>query len=298
MGTPELAVPCLDATAEWADSVRVMTQPDRPKGRSGALQPSPVKVRALELGCEVRQPERLRGNADALAWLAADRPDVVVVVAFGQILPAEVLAVPRLGCVNVHYSLLPKCRGAAPVQWALIRGETETGVTTMLMDEGLDTGPILLIQRVSIAPRENAGELLDRLSEIAPVILGQTLEELSAGRLTPRLQDHAAATLAPRLSRSDGELDWGQSALALSHRVRGVSPWPGATAEVAGETLRVWSAMPDAAEGKPGQVLAIDAEHGILIATGEGALWLESVQAPGRKRVSGVEYARGKRLTA
>jgi len=298
MGTPDIAVPCLDAVVAWADETRVVTQPDRPRGRSGVPQPSPVKERAIALGLEVVQPERLRREPDFLPWLQTAAPDVVVVVAFGQILPAEVLQTPRLGCVNVHFSLLPKYRGAAPVQWTLLRGEVETGITTMLMDEGLDTGPILATQRVAIAADEDAGALLERLAGLAPRLLRSTLEELAAQRLTPRAQAHDEATLAPRLSREDGRIDWSRPAGEIVALVRGVNPWPGASAELAGEPVKVLAAASGDGAGEPGSILAVDREGGLLVAAGQGAVWLRRVQAPGRKPDSGAEYAHGRRLTA
>lgn len=304
MGTPEIAVPCLEAVVAWAARVRVVTQPDRPAGRSGQPRPSPVKARAEALGLEVAQPERLRGNEPFQRWLQAEPVDVIVVVAFGQILPPAVLSAPRLGCVNVHYSLLPKYRGAAPVQWALINGETVTGVTTMLMDEGLDTGDLLLADEVAIEPDETAGALLTRLAALAPGTLRRTLEGLAAGTLTPQPQDEARAVLAPRLSKSDGQLDWSQPAQALVNRVRGVTPWPGAVAELAGETIKVLAAsvvQPPSATAAPGTapgtVLAVDDERGVQVAAGHGAVWLHEVQEPGRRALPASVYARGKRLS-
>lgn len=298
MGTPEIAVPCLRATAAWADEVRVVTQPDRPRGRSGTPQPPPVKVAASELGLEVVQPERIRDEPEFLPWLSAAPTDVIVVVAFGQILPAEVLDHPQHGCLNVHFSLLPKYRGAAPVQWALIEGEQETGVCTMLMDEGLDTGDILLCRTVAIEAEEHAGALLDRLAALAPEVLRESLEEWCAGRLTRTPQDEARATKAPRLRREDGRLDWAQPADRIVARVRGVTPWPGATAEVAGETVKVLRAAVGDGAGAPGEVLDLADDKGLLIAAGRDAVWLREVQEPGRKAVGGAAYARGKRLTA
>lgn len=299
MGTPELAVPCLEAAARWAaDGLAVVTQPDRPKGRSGTPQPSPIKVRAQQLGLEVAQPRRLRDNPEVLGWLRAWQPDVVVVVAFGQLLPPEVLAVPPLGCVNVHFSLLPKYRGAAPVQWAVIHGETESGVDTMLMDAGLDTGPRLLRQTTAIGAEETAGELAARLMQLAPEVLSKTLEELAAGRLTPQTQEPEAASWAPRLKREDGQIAWEESAVAIANRVRGVTPWPGAVATVAGEEVKVLRAR--AAESvpgaSPGSLVALEEAQGLRVAAGEGSVWLREVQAPGRKPVSGAAYARGRRL--
>lgn len=296
MGTPDVAVPCLEATVAWAGgAVRVVTQPDRPRGRSSQPQPSPVKRRADELGLEVVQPDLIRGNRSFLTWLEREPVEVGVVVAYGHILPREVLYSPRLGCVNVHFSLLPKYRGAAPVQWALIRGETETGITTMLMDEGLDSGPILLQERVAIAPDETAGELLARLAAMAPRILSATLEELPALRGRATDQDREAATTAPRLSKDHGIIDWSQPAEAIVALIRGVTPWPGATADLAGEAVRICRATVGAGAGRPGALLAVEA-GGLLVAAGSGAVWLEEVQAPGRRPMGGEAYARGKRL--
>ncbi len=297
MGTPDIAVGCLEATAAWAtDGLRVVTQPDRPRGRSGQPQPSPVKQRALELGLEVVQPQRLRGNAEFAAWLAADVPDVMVVVAFGQILPADVLAVPAHGCINVHFSALPRWRGAAPVQRAIMAGDTETAVDTMLMDVGLDTGPVLISEPVAIGPDETAGELAARMQALAPIVLRRTLDQWTAGELTPQPQDDAAATTAARLAKDDGVLDWTRPAATLAAQIRGVTPWPGATVELAGETVKVLSARAGEGTGAPGSILAIDDLRGVLCAAGQDALWLGAVQVPGRKPVSGAAYAHGRRL--
>lgn len=294
MGTPDAAVGCLEATVAWADETVVFTQPDRPSGRSHERRASPVKARAVALGLPVRQPERLRGDAATLDWLRAFAPDLIVVVAYAQILPREVLEVPRLGCVNVHFSLLPAYRGAAPVQWALIRGETETGLSTMRLDAGLDTGPILLQQRTAIGPEETAGELTARLAAAAPSLLQRTLEGTVDGSIIEREQDSSAATLAPKLTPDDGWLDWTRPAPELLNRVRGVTPWPGARAVVAGETVKVLRAGRGDGDGRPGTVLATATGRGILMATGAGAVWLREVQAPGRRPMPGEAYARGR----
>lgn len=294
MGTPEPAVPCLYETAAWADETVVYTQPDRPRGRSGRPRPSAVKQAAAELGLAVRQPERIRGDAGELGWLRGYAPDLVVVVAYAQILPQEVLDIPRLGCINVHFSLLPRYRGAAPVQWALIRGETETGITTMKMDAGLDTGPILKQSRVTIAPDETAGELTARLAQSAPGLLRATLEGLRDESIIEAAQDEAQASHAPRLTREDGRLEWCEPARAIVDRVRGVTPWPGARAQVAGEELKVLRARLGEGAADPGRVLAVRDGAGILVAAADGAVWLVEVQAPGRKPLPGEAYARGR----
>lgn len=297
MGTPDIAVPCLEALAAWADSTAVVTQPDRPRGRQGTPQPSPVKARALALGLQVVQPERIRGDEGFMTWLRDAAPEVIVVVAFGQLLPKVVLDLPPYGCVNVHFSLLPKYRGAAPVQWALLRGEVETGITTMWMDEGLDTGPILGRQTVAIGDDEDAGALLERLAGLAPGLLTATLEGLVAGRISPVPQVHEEATPAPRLSREDGIIAWTDRAAAIVARVRGLNPWPGTTSELVGEPLKILAAAVGDGCGEPGTILAVDRSQGLLVAAGEGAVWLKRVQAPGRKPVSGAEYAHGRRLS-
>ncbi|MCC7492287.1 MAG: methionyl-tRNA formyltransferase [Fimbriimonadaceae bacterium] len=297
MGTPEVAVPCLEALAGLASRLRVVTQPDRPVGRSSTPQPSPVKRRALELGLEVVQPERIRGHADFLAWLTAEPLDVAVVVAFGQLLPAAVLTAPRGGCLNVHFSLLPRYRGAAPVQRALLAGETGTGISVMLLDEGLDSGPVLAAEPSAIEPQETAGELLQRLALAAPELLRKTLQEWLAGAITPQPQDATLATLAPRLHKEEGRLRWSQPASELFNVVRGVTPWPGAQAEVAGEWVKVLRCRVGESQGIPGALLDIVDGRGILIGTGDGSLWLSQVQAPGRRPTDGAAYARGRRLT-
>lgn len=297
MGTPDIAVGCLEATAAWAGGdLAVVTQPDRPRGRSGQPAPSPVKQRALTLGLEVVQPERLRREPEFLDWLRARAPEVVVVVAFGQILPVDVLETPRHGCLNVHFSDLPKYRGAAPVQRAVMAGETMTAVDIMLMDAGLDTGPVLYREPVTIGELETAGELFERMQELAPRVLTQTLEEWVAGRLISQPQDESLATLAPRLAKEDGLVDWTRPAADLVNQIRGVTPWPGAVAEVAGEAVKVLAARPGEGQGLPGSILAIDESRGILCAAGQDAVWLGSVQVPGRKPVGGAAYAHGRRL--
>ena len=227
MGTPEFAVPSLEALLKSDDDVvGVVTQPDRPKGRGHALASPPVKEVAQRAGIPVTQPVKIR-TPDFLAGLAAWSPDLIAVTAFGRILHAPILQLPPMGCVNVHGSLLPKYRGAAPVQWAVINGETETGITTMLMDEGMDTGPMLLQERLAITESDTAGTLAPRLAELGGRLLVETIAQLKAGTLAPRPQDHSLATLAPLLKKEDGAMDWTMGAVTLGHRIRGLSPWPG-----------------------------------------------------------------------
>lgn len=301
MGTPEWAVPCLDTVAEIeGGDVWVITPPDRPRGRSGTPQPPPVKVAAQARGLPVRQPARINAPEE-VAVLAAARPDLVVVVAYGALLSPAILAIPVRGCINVHFSLLPKYRGAAPVQWALIRGETETGITTMLMDEGLDTGDILQQRVVPIDPAETALELLIRLGQIAPGVLRETIEAWRAGALVPRPQDPAQATLAPKLRKEDGVIDWTQPATDLAHQIRGMVPWPGAFTVHRGQPLKIWRAevIPDLkqAGGVPGEVVELRNNQGVVVQTGDGTLLLQIVQVPGGNRIRGDEYARGRGLS-
>lgn len=292
-GTPTFALPTLRALLAHHTVVAVVTQPDRPAGRGRRLQASPVKQLAVEQGLPVLQPPRLRepGWAERLATFA---PDVALVVAFGQILPRAVLDVPRRGSINVHASLLPRYRGAAPVAWAVIRGEQETGVTTFLMDEGMDTGPILLQRAVPIAPDETAGELADRLAVLGAELALETLARLDA--LTPVPQDHAAATYAPRLTAQDRPLDWRRPAAELAARVRGLNPWPGATTETPVGRLTIWRARAVAGEAPPGTLTAVDGR--LLIGTGEGLLEPVEVQPENRRAMTWAEFLRGARLIA
>src|SRR5574341_1359923 len=228
MGTPDFAVPSLEALLKSDDQVvGIVTQPDRPKGRGQTLTPSPIKLITQREKLPLLQPTKMKDQAflDALAsWKA----DLIAVAAFGRILPPAVLKLPPRGCINVHGSLLPKYRGAGPIQWAIINGESESGITTMLIDEGMDTGAILLQERLAITPDDTAGTLSPRLAELGGRVLIETIKQLRAGTLVPRPQDHSQATLAPLLKKEDGLIDWTMNAAAIANRVRGLSPWPGA----------------------------------------------------------------------
>lgn len=293
-GTPDFALPTLEALLARHRVVAVVTQPDRPAHRGRRLTPPPVKQRAQAAGVPVLQPPRLRdpGWAERLAEF---RPDVAVVAAFGQILPKAVLDVPARGSINVHASLLPRYRGAAPVAWAIIRGERETGITTFLMDEGLDTGPILLQRATAIGAEETAGELARRLAGLGAEVLIETLDRLDVLRPTP--QRHEDATLAPRLRKSDGDLDWDRPAVELVNRVRGCNPWPGASAVTErGARLTIWRARTAGRGrlGSPGALCRV--EGGVAVATGEGALVPVEVQPENRRVMPWDEYLRGARL--
>jgi methionyl-tRNA formyltransferase len=291
-GTPDFALPALDALLRHHRVVTVITQPDRPAHRGQRLTPPPVKVRAEEAGLPVLQPPRLRDPG----WperLRALRADVAVVVAFGQILPRAVLDAPARGSINVHASLLPRYRGAAPIAWAIIRGETETGITTFQMDEGMDTGPMLLTRATPIGPEETAGELARRLSAIGAEVLIETLAALD--RLTPTPQPHEHATLAPRLKKTDGHVDWRRPAGDLVNLVRGCNPWPGVLATTPKGPLTIWRARvvagPPAA---PGTLVVSD--DALAIATGDGALRPVEVQPENRRAMAWTDYLRGARL--
>lgn len=295
-GTPRFALATLEALLAGHEVVGVVTQPDRPAGRGQRLSPPPVKERATAAGVPVLQPERLRDPV----WLESLRAfgaDVAVVVAFGQILPKAVLDVPARGSINVHTSLLPKYRGAAPIAWAIIRGETETGITTFQMDEGLDTGAMLLQARTAIRPGETAGELAERLSRLGAQVLIDTLARLDS--ITSIPQRHEQASLAPRLKKTDGHLDWREPARALVNRIHGCNPWPGAAAVAPGGRLVIWRARAvehEAGGAAPGTL--VGRADDLRIAAGEGAVEPIEVQPENRRALAWREYLRGARLRA
>ncbi|RPI14283.1 MAG: methionyl-tRNA formyltransferase [Lysobacterales bacterium] len=291
-GTPDFAVPALDALHAAGHGIRaVYTQPDRPAGRGQALAQSPVKRRATELGLVVEQPATLRSDA-AAEGVRAHGADLMVVVAYGLILPPAVLAATRLGCWNIHASLLPRWRGAAPIQRAILAGDTETGITIMQMDAGLDTGPILLERAVAIGPRDTGGTLHDRLASLGAAAIVEAIDAWQGGGLSPRPQPAEGATYAPKLHKDEARIDWNDSAAAIERRVRAFDPWPVAETLWRGQQLRIWQAEVDEAEtagSVPGTVL--DRTPGrILVATGCGALSLGRVQLAGRRAVTAVEF--------
>jgi methionyl-tRNA formyltransferase len=293
-GTPEFALPTLDALLERHEVVGVITQPDKPAGRGQRVTAPPAKRRAEAAGIAVLQPARLR-DSEWPARLAERSPDVAVVVAFGQILPKAVLDVPARGSINVHASLLPRYRGAAPIAWAIIRGETETGITTFQMDPGLDTGDMLLREATPIAPDESAGELGNRLAEIGARVLLRTLDQLDA--LVPTPQDHDAATLAPRLKKEDGWLRLLEPARDLANRVRGCAPWPGAAVMTPVGRVLIWRAavVPHPTSAAPGTLVATG-PGATCIATGAGLLLPLEVQPESRKAMTWEDFLRGARL--
>ncbi len=296
-GTPEFAVPTLDALLNEGHSVvAVYTQPDRPAGRGRRLRASPVKARAQEAGLTVRQPRGLRDAAEQ-ATLAADKADLMVVVAYGLILPGTVLSLPRLGCVNVHASLLPRWRGAAPIQRALLAGDAESGVSIMEMDVGLDTGPVLYRVRCPIVAGMTGGELHDRLALLGARAMTAVLPKLALGELTPQPQDETQATYAAKLEKAEASLDWSRPALELEHQVLAFNPWPVAQAQASMGPLRVWSAQAVAMESRaqPGAVIQ-ETRHGILVATGAGALNMTQVQLPGKRPMAAADFVNAHRL--
>ncbi len=297
MGTPEFAVPSLEALLKSGHQiVGIVTQPDRPKGRGQTLAPPPIKLIAQRTGVPFLQPLKIKAP-DFLEVLFSWKPDLIAVTAFGRILHATILNLPPIGCVNVHGSLLPKYRGAAPVQWAVINGENETGITTMLMDEGMDTGPMLLQERIPILPEDTAGTLAPRLAELGGRLLVDTIAQLKAGTLTARSQDHAQATMAPLLKKKDGLLDWRMTARALANRVRGLSPWPGAYSFHGQERWNVWkaTAIPESTQGDPGTIVEIT-KHSLRVATGQGQLEVLEIQTANSKRMAIGQYLTGHRI--
>ena len=295
MGTPDFASASLEALLRSNDSVvGIVTQPDRPKGRGQTLTPSPVKLLAQQVQIPLLQPLKMK-DPEFLHALAGWKPDMIAVAAFGRILPPVILTLPPLGCINVHGSLLPKYRGAAPIQWAIINGETETGITTMLMDEGMDTGAILLQEAISITTHETSGTLAPQLAELGGKLLVETITRLKAGTLVPQPQDTSRATLAPLLKKEDGVIDWTVPAMVLANRVRGLSPWPGAyTTVVGGDRLAIWQALalPGCETKPPGTVIAVTTEA-IHVATGDGVLAVMELQPANNRRMAVSQYLSG-----
>jgi methionyl-tRNA formyltransferase len=297
LGTPAFAVPTLHAIVKAGHEVAaVLTQPDRPRGRGQNAAASPVKQAALALGLTVYQPERVR-RSEAVEYLRGIASDAMVVVGYGQIIPQVVIDLAPLGIINVHASLLPKYRGAGPVQWAIVRGETHTGVTTMRINAGLDTGDMLLKAETEIGSEENAVELGARLAALGADLLVETLEGLLEGRIVPQKQDDSQATLAPLLKKEDGAIDWTGAAQAIHNRVRGLQPWPGAQTSFRGVPLHLWRTRMAGdvlrAEKVPGQVVSVKP---LVVACAEGSLELLEVQLEGRKRISAADFANGQRL--
>ncbi len=325
MGTPDFAVATLQALVTAGHEVcLVMTQPDRPKGRHGELQKSDVRIAAEKYGIPVRTPLRLRKDAEAIAELKALQPDAIVVTAFGQILPKEVLEIPRLGCINVHASLLPKYRGAAPIQWAVLNGDAESGVTTMMMNEGLDTGDILMTEKLTLNPKETGGSLFDRLAVLGGDLIVKTLVALAAGNCPRTPQDDAKASKVSVFTKTFGLISWAESAVVLERKVRGLNPWPSAYTYLSGKQLKLWDTavcgnLPEGSRllgradleksravlekaGDPGEKTLDwkEAEGsfytdgtGLYVQTGEAYLQILELQLEGKKRMKAPDFLRG-----
>lgn len=296
MGSPDFAVPPLRALLAAHDVALVVTQPDKPAGRGKRLQPPPVKEVARAAGVPVLQPVSVR-KPEVVEALRATGAELAVVVAYGKILPPAVLeAFPR-GCINVHASLLPAYRGAAPIQWAILRGETETGVTIMQLDAGMDTGPMLCKRGLAIAPDDTAGTVFERLAPLGAELLLEAMDGLARGALVPEPQDHDQATYAPMLDKRQGAVDWARSAAEVSCHIRGVDPWPGAFTALGETRLKLFRPTPVAGLGQPGEILGVD-ERGLIVACGQGAVAIAEVQAAGGRRMAARAFAVGREVGA
>lgn len=306
-GTPHFAVPSLKYLLKQAEIevAAVITQPDRPKGRGQEISLSPVKVVAVEAGVPVHQPPKIRAP-EFQPVLEALAPDAIVIIAYGQLIPARLLSIPKLGWINLHASLLPKYRGAAPINWAVVNGETVTGITTMRIDAGMDTGDMLLQQEISIGATETAPELAARMSEAGAPLVLETLRGLQSGAIQPRPQTHEQASTAPMLKKEDGRIDWNLSSQQVFNRMRGFTPWPGATTSFRGQSCQVWGepfpALQTIAPGlQPGNLLVDegDAHQNWLVLCGNATiLRLAAVKLEGRKQITAAEFANGARLTS
>lgn len=294
MGTPDFSVPTLESLIQSCHQVvGVVTQPDKPKGRGKEIQMSPVKETALRHGILVYQPVRARDEA-FVEEMRALKPDVMVVIAFGQILSRELLEVPAYGCINIHASLLPAYRGAAPIQWAVINGDKETGITTMMMDVGMDTGDMLEKTVVTLDEKETGGSLFDRLSLLGGELILSTLEKLEQGTLIRTPQEHEKATYVKKIPKSLGDIDWTMDAASIERLIRGLNPWPSAYTRWNGKMLKLWEAevFPDSGLGRCGEVLEADGDR-LTVKTGDGVLKINSLQLEGKKRMDTAAFLRG-----
>jgi methionyl-tRNA formyltransferase len=294
-GTPEIAVPVLRALDASTEVVGVVCQLDRPRGRGLHVTAPPVKLAALELGLEVHQPVKVK-TGTLHEWIAVRQPDVALILAYGRILPPNVLGAPRRGCMNLHASLLPKYRGAAPINWSIVQGETETGVSLMQMDEGMDTGPVYAMRRLSIGSEETAGELATRLAELAAEMVREDLPRAVSGELVATPQDDARASYAPLISAKDTEIDWTRAAPSVVNLVRGMTPRPGAHSSVGGKRLNVLAARAasEPVAGPPGTVRVVDRR--VLVAAGDAAVEIVRAQLEGKKPLGGADLVNGRAL--
>jgi len=307
MGTPDFAVPSLDALLKSGHRIEaVVTQPDRPRGRGKKLALPPVKIRAVEAGLTILQPEKIK-TPEFITELRGLNPELIVVVAFGQLLSGEILAIPDYGCINVHASLLPEYRGAAPIHWAVINGETKTGVTIMQMDEGLDSGDMILSEEVPVDPEDTTGTVHDKLAKLGAQLLVEALDLIATGRARRIPQDHKKAGYAPLLTKEVEKIDWSKPSVEIFNRVRGLNPWPGAYTLLADKVLKVWKTspcsterlpgpIPELAGYQPGEVLGYIPGVGFAVATGNGCIAIEEVQLQGSRRMKAEEFLRGHEL--
>lgn len=292
MATAEIAVVPLEKLSELAGDLLVVSQPDRPSGRKRVLSPSPIKERALAMGHEVLTPEKV-GDAETVAAIQAFNPDLVVVFAYGQFIPERICSIPDLGTINIHPSLLPKYRGAAPIQWAIANGDAISGVSIITVAQKMDAGDILLQREEAIAPDDTAASYSEKMSRLGGELIVEAVNGLVAGTIQARPQDEAQVVEVRKLEKSDGRIEWKRSAQELHNRIRGFNPWPGSFCEVhEGESLKIWRSSVEAGKGEPGTVLSVDGD-GPLIATGEGALRLLAVQPQGKKPMAGDAFLRG-----
>lgn len=296
MGSPEFATHSLRVLYEAGEKIEaVITQPDRKRGRGLTLTPPPVKTEAQKIGIPIHQSERVKEKG-FVDFINSIKPDMIVVVAYGQILPKEILEIPRYGCINLHGSLLPKYRGAAPIQWAIIKGEKRTGVTTILMDSGMDTGDILLQEEIDIDPSDTAGTLSERLSLTGANLLLKTVKGLEKGTPKPKPQEHSSATYAPILKKEDGRIDWTKEAEEIKNQVRGMNPWPGAYTFLEGRILKIWDVdIINTEGGEHGRIIATGKE-GITVSAGKGCLLIKELQLEGRRRTTSKVFLHGYRI--
>lgn len=294
MGTPEFAVPSLKKLIDAGYNIEaVVTQPDKPKGRGMQIVFSPVKEFALKMGIEVLQPDKIKGNEEFANKLKKISPDIIIVIAYGKILPETILNLSPLGCINVHASLLPKYRGAAPINWAIINGEKETGITTMLMDKGLDTGDILIKKAITILENDDAQTIHDKLSVLGGEILLDTLKKLSDGTLRPVKQNNSESSYAPIIDKTMGYIDWSKSAFEIRNLIRGLSPWPGCYTFYNNKMLKMWKADIIYYDGKELCGTVLSSNNELIVKCGVNALSITEIQSEGTKRMSIKEYLRG-----
>jgi methionyl-tRNA formyltransferase len=297
MGTPDFAVPALDKLAQSKyKPILVVSQPDAKRDRGEQVKPTPVKVKALEWGIPVEQPERIRGNADFIEMLRKLQPDLIIVAAYGKILPLELLQIPTKGCVNIHASLLPKYRGAAPVQRAILKGDAQTGVTLMQMAEGMDTGDILATTATPIAEK-TTGMLLEELAEMGAQLLMEHLPKIFENQMIPIPQNNQEATYAPMIFKKDGLIDFSKPAIEIQRQIRAMDPWPGAFTVFAGQTIKIWQAeVTEEISKEPQGTITGISPRGITVSTGQGLLHITELQMPGKKKMPVSAYIRGNHI--